>query len=152
MSDQQSNLYQQPPQPSQLSGQPSLQNKLWPINWKHNKILKIIGLICLTAMFISLISFITISLYEYQMEKSEKQCQESKSCIYLRHLPIGEIIMDLLGWLQYFTSFISFIAALLYIPIALIRIKKLDTIDKIFSLLSLFALTMFVFFSPFIVY
>lgn len=44
MNNQQYNLYNQPPQSSQPSEQPTPSNKLWPINWGHNRFYKILGI------------------------------------------------------------------------------------------------------------
>jgi hypothetical protein len=107
MDNLQSNLNQQPQQSQPPTPQQPPSNKLWPINWRHNTILKIIGLICLLAF-----SFLLLLLTKRG---------EAWVGIYI---------------FAYRTIIIGAPLGIISIIISIIRLKKLDKTDKFFMLIS----------------
>jgi len=119
MDNQQSNLNQQPQQPPTPQQPPP--NKLWPINWRQNIFIKIIGALQFVYLIYAVIFFLLLF--------------NSIQPVFLPH-PVQ-------GWGAFIEAILTWLIGTLLLPFGLfqiifsfLRLKKLDKIDKFFIITS----------------
>ncbi len=132
MPNQQYNLYNQTPQSTQPAGQPAPEppsNKLWPINWIHNKFSKILFTAWSLSFFFhiaSVFATILINLIRHREPQSQPNPLEP-ICLGCPPPTYSLIFINIL-----LASFILFITlSVIYLIYLLIRFKKLKKSNKI---------------------
>ncbi len=135
MPDQQYNLYNQPPQSSppteQPASEPPKSNKLWPINWGHNKFFKIIGLVLfiISILYFSFLIYYTINPNDPPCLGTEpKTICENGTCsiIFPNPLCLRSPIFSIIFFLKFALSPII----VLFMLLLVIKRNKIDMIDK----------------------
>jgi len=146
MDNQQYNLYSQPRQSGQPTEQqaaePPKSNKLWPINWRHNRVFKffsIFSILSFIIYFLSSLSHLYLSLGTF------------------RSITDGFLILlnawyFLVRWLEWFFFPVTFLLCLIIIISYLIKIRKKepDKADRLFLRLNIFIIIVTILLSGFL--
>lgn len=155
MDNKPNNLYQ-PPQSSQPTAQPTPEppksNKLWPINWMHNRTLKIFSLTSIIVFCLSLLSILIIpatiiffSIFPALNPSTNTPSTKTLDCagtqLCAEPFKPAQIAVSLFWWF----FIISSIFAICAIITASFKIKKLDKTDKISILINILSLSFFIY-------
>jgi len=138
------NLYNQPPQPSPPTAQPAPEppksNKLWPINWKRNRFLKILGTVYLIALLLYLLILLIIVVSPLRLTSG---CDAiPRPTIYngnnFRILnPLCAPTLSFYGKIMIVIPFLIILSAILYSVISIFKFRKLDKFDILQLILSI---------------
>lgn len=114
------------------------QNKLWPINWKHNKAFKILELIFIFVFF----AFLLLPTYLSPYTHGPRGFCGIAAC----PLDASDIIFRIIEFRNSSSVQINLIIALtLYILFVALKLKKLDAFDKILFVCNFLILISFFF-------